>query len=578
MKAFKTIEAEKDYSTDNVKDMIQNQRSEYIKEITNLQSKFDETKQRLTSQVESLTEKNNSLDLEYRIKLSELETQNGQLSQQIEELLAIKCQNEEAIRVQETEKLELIKSLERQYKEKIKRLETDLNDRAAKHQQALEDIEDEKSRHFMQMKDFYETEKLRIEARIQEERKNYKLKFEQLQEDHEEQLKEEQEAHEDEVEMLRDEIKQLEYRCQETIQEAEQNHAMNMQKIEYLEQSLKETKESLANYQKESTIALNTHLHSYRSKEQLYNDKEKDMERKNIKLEIENGELKSRIEALFNEIDQLKETNKDLKEDIMNNKIDFTRKEANLRESLIQQYEDKTNKLRYDLLEDYNTKVSRLETENARLSQKYESKLDDIKDLEDRLSKLKFEKSQEASEIQRELEEELDLLETENNELRNKLQDAEREISEISSNYDRDKALWDEKFAFLDNQKNQAKKDLQDAHRKFEMTVEQLQRKDSSERGKTENAQMLLISSIEKKYKDQIKDMNDAWNQREQELLLKHRSLEKDHRELKEKYEIEVRCKYSEFNSLEKKLREMTENEHKYIEEIKILKNERDKK
>lgn len=273
MKAFKTIEAEKDYSTDNVKDMIQNQRSEYIKEITNLQSKFDETKQRLTSQVESLTEKNNSLDLEYRIKLSELETQNGQLSQQIEELLAVKCQNEEAIRVQETEKLELIKSLERQYKEKIKRLETDLNDRATKHQQALEDIEDEKSRHFMQMKDFYETEKLRIEARIQEERKNYKLKFEQLQEDHEEQLKEEQEAHEDEVEMLRDEIKQLEYRCQETIQEAEQNHAMNMQKIEYLEQSLKETKESLANYQKESTIALNTHLHSYRSKEQLYNDK-----------------------------------------------------------------------------------------------------------------------------------------------------------------------------------------------------------------------------------------------------------------------------------------------------------------
>lgn len=65
-----------------------------------------------------------------------------------------------------------------------------------------------------------------------------------------------------------------------------------------------------------------------------------------------------------------------------------------------------------------------------------------------------------------EFEEELDILETENNRIRNQLLDTERELSEVTSNYDRDQALWQDKFAFLESQKNQAKKDLQDAHQK----------------------------------------------------------------------------------------------------------------
>lgn len=83
-----------------------------------------------------------------------------------------------------------------------------------------------------------------------------------------------------------------------------------------------------------------------------------------------------------------------------------------------------------------------------------------------------------------ELEFEIQELSTNNNEMSVQLLDLERDYNEINSNYERDKALWTDKFEFLENQKNQAKRDLQDAHQKFEMTVEQLQRKDSSERGK----------------------------------------------------------------------------------------------
>lgn len=152
-------------------------------------------------------------------------------------------------------------------------------------------------------------------------------------------------------------------------------------------------------------------------------------------------------------------------------------------------------------------------------------------------------------------------LEQENGELKTRLLDTERDLNELASNYDRDKALWEDRFDFLENQKQQAKADLQDAHRKFEMTVEQLRRKDSNDRGKTESAQMLLITSIETKYKDQIKDITNSHAQLIQELDKKYKKLEKEHKELIERYEIDTRGNISEIENMETRMKELLENE-----------------
>lgn len=101
----------------------------------------------------------------------------------------------------------------------------------------------------------------------------------------------------------------------------------------------------------------------------------------------------------------------------------------------------------------------------------------------------------------------LQLLEEENDKYKNQILDLEKDLSEVTSNYERDRALNKEKFEFLQNQKKQAKEDLKEAQKKFELTIEQLQRKESCEKGKVESAQYVLIQSIEKKYKDQIRDM-----------------------------------------------------------------------
>jgi chromosome segregation ATPase len=65
--------------------------------------------------------------------------------------------------------------------------------------------------------------------------------------------------------------------------------------------------------------------------------------------------------------------------------------------------------------------------------------------------------------------------------LKSLLQEQEREHSEVASAYERDKALWEGKFSFLEQQRDQAKGDLSETSKKFESTLEQLQKRGSQE-------------------------------------------------------------------------------------------------
>lgn len=131
------------------------------------------------------------------------------------------------------------------------------------------------------------------------------------------------------------------------------------------------------------------------------------------------------------------------------------------------------------------------------------------------------------------------ILEDENDGHKNSILELERELSDVSSNYERDKALWKEKCDFLQNQKKQAKDDLKEAQKKFELTIEQLQKKDMNDKGKQESAQIVLINQIEKKYKDQLKEQENSFTQKEKELLNKIRNLEREVKNTQDRYEQE---------------------------------------
>ena len=80
----------------------------------------------------------------------------------------------------------------------------------------------------------------------------------------------------------------------------------------------------------------------------------------------------------------------------------------------------------------------------------------------------------------------------------------------MNNAYDRDKALWDGKFKFLEQQRDTAKKDFEDAQRKFQATVEQLQKSQSESKSKTENTHSMMMNQLEQKFQQRIKEIQES--------------------------------------------------------------------
>ena len=639
--------------------MIHEQRNQANEEIKALKSEYETAKANFSQQIEILDQRNNSLELDLKIKSSEFLKEIEQLKTQNDELLVEKENYISSAKNSESQHLELIENLKRHYREKIESLENDINQKEKFLQQNIEEVQQCKESDLADLKQYYEEEKERLEARLALERKSNKQKLEQIQEEHEIQFKEEQEEHEDEIEMMQEQIKQLEIELGEGRKSIEQEFNLNRQKIEHLQGSLKDAKDSLSQYQRSSSSMLDQQLVKFSDERQNLHDKIDNLiseisnrdrqitiyENKNeamlnqvrhLEEQIENvkqdslldcDQLKKRMINLNQEIDSLRDTNQTLKDDIIKQQLDFTRKEAIINQKIeykeskinemsqakseiINQYEERIKNLKSELTDDLHEKVKQLEIENRKLEDRLNDKRNDSKNLESEIHKLRAEKDRasiifdtkinglelsnkkliekyekESQDMRDDYESKLESLDVEiqeldkeNNDLKARLLDSERDITEISSNYERDKALWEDRFDFLENQKQQAKRDLQDAHKKFEMTVEQLRRKDSSDRGKTENAQILLITSIEKKYKDQIKDIAESHQSIVNELNEKCKQLEKDYKEIAHKYELENRGKISDYDNMKHKIKDLVENEKKLRNEIKSLKYERDQK
>ena len=507
MLTVKNLEEKNENS--NIQEFLQKQRTEQLEEMQNLELKYKSTNQQLSQEIEELVENNNKLELKMKISVSELEKENEQYTEQLEELKKQNLQLTEDLKQLEEEKLNLVKSIEDHYKEKVERLEAQLDEKNSHSQETMEGTIVENQKQLEQLKEFYDEEKLRLENRLIQEKEAGKQRLDQQKEEFEERLREEEENHEEEL-----------YR------QLDQERGALISKIEYLENALEEARKS-------SSESLEKHLDRLENERlQLKEALENDYGKKKLEIEDERQGYKDRISNLEQQIDLLNKSIQDLKDELMTQKLDFAREEAMISQrvefkeekiselqaaikEMAQDSDEKIKALKNELYGESQERLAKLDLENNKLIEKLELKTSLAKELETALNKTKGAKEREAiifeqkidslevelnslrnkydtdingmSESHKirneELEFEIQELSEENNDMKVQLIDLERDFNEISSNYERDKALWDDKFEFLENQKNQAKRDLQDAHQKFEMTVEQLQRKDSSERG-----------------------------------------------------------------------------------------------
>ena len=158
------------------------------------------------------------------------------------------------------------------------------------------------------------------------------------------------------------------------------------------------------------------------------------------------------------------------------------------------------------------------------------------------------------------------------------LQETERELQDLQSNYDRDKALWEGKVMFLETQKDNYKKDLVESQRKFELTLEQLQKRGSHDKEKNENNQQAMIKVIEGKYKAQIKDMMETHQALNVDSKGKVRRLESELAAITEKLNAATQNRQEDIGQLEKKLLEAQSNETRLASELEEVKNEKNRR
>ena len=130
--------------------------------------------------------------------------------------------------------------------------------------------------------------------------------------------------------------------------------------------------------------------------------------------------------------------------------------------------------------------------------------------------------------------------------------------------------LLDNKCKFLESQRDNYKSDLNDLQKKFDLTIENLSRKQLEEKEKTEKSFTEKIQTLETKYNQQIKDSNEKHSMVYTELFNTNKALVKEVKDTK--LELEIKNKALESANSNKSVEELTEQLEKVKAELEISK------
>lgn len=228
-----------------------------------LEVEFDTTRKKMNSQIQSLTDRNNELELSFKLKVSEMNKEIENLREEFDQSEQQRRYLADQNKVLEDQKTKLFKEADERYSLRIRSLEAELEEQNAKLERDIHDINVKNEENLAQLRNFYEIEKERLERRIIEEKERAEKRYSNLMEEYEAKLKEEQNLHEEELDTIKDELRELEIHNASLTQQYEHELMLRQQSIDTLEKYLKETKETLATIQLSSSASLDNHLANF---------------------------------------------------------------------------------------------------------------------------------------------------------------------------------------------------------------------------------------------------------------------------------------------------------------------------
>ena len=130
-------------------------------------------------------------------------------------------------------------------KKKIALLEKELEDHKSKHSEETQAAIERSEASYAQLKEFYETEKKRLECRFQDEKERAEKKYNNTVEEYEDRIRQDTDNFEEEMAIKDDEIREMDGYYNEEINTLKHQSGLDLQKIESLEKYLKENKEQI---------------------------------------------------------------------------------------------------------------------------------------------------------------------------------------------------------------------------------------------------------------------------------------------------------------------------------------------
>jgi len=387
-----------------------------------------------------------------------------------------------------------------------------------------------------------------------------KESFSRIQISHKENLELQIDSYNKEKAILNEKIDRIE----ENLNKKERENAVLTVKKEHLENDLARLIKKIESHKSEFDLerkALEEKYNKLQAKhEQQYDEllmKKGDFSRETAlnqqEIEFQSrkiSELQSSLDNLNGKYDQKIKAFRETLEAEFSEKIDNLTKEKEEIEGRLNQKKKEYKEL--DL--EYSKDKSWLEKEKAVLTEKLLSVSKQKDELMDSIEKEREYFIKQIQEIKESNKNQNSIQLKENEFLKNRVSKLEADNNDLMSNYDNDSNLWKAKNDFLEEKLNKTKIDLMEYMKKYELTIENMQKTGLMEKDKFENWQNLIVTQLEERYSNQLKEYKDMLSKNYGEVFNKKKELEFEVKILQEKLLTEQKAKMIDQGELGKKL------------------------
>lgn len=285
---------------------------------------FEKSKQMYISQIDSLTEKLNEIDFKGKLNIEQLEIDLTEYTLKYEKSV-------KDIAALQTEKKNLAESLlkkNEEFSSTVKFLNEDFEkkneEKEDRHHRELSDLNKNSEDTISQLKALFESEKIRFEERLKEEKSKNEKKIRFTIEEYEGKIKEIENDLREELDNLQNDYSDLECNHQNYISNAEHEIDLLNQKIEALEGYLRESREAFNNMQNQSSYNIDqiNENFSKERKEFVYKLETLTTDNNNKEKELTSLHLKrDQLDKIISEKDaytnQMKKEHEEEKKDIL---------------------------------------------------------------------------------------------------------------------------------------------------------------------------------------------------------------------------------------------------------------------